>query len=96
MIRSMGNEEGNRGELNTVPAVAWVASFVVCGVGDAMLERAQRRAAFEHVRRHLGVLRASGVQGDCSAQVELTLRGPKSEEGVMNFGLGTIVSWHGY
>lgn len=37
MIRGMGNEEGDRGELHTVPAVAWVASFVVCGLGDAML-----------------------------------------------------------
>jgi protein-S-isoprenylcysteine O-methyltransferase Ste14 len=39
MIRSMGNEVGDRGELHTVPALAWVASFVVCVPGDAMLGR---------------------------------------------------------
>jgi protein-S-isoprenylcysteine O-methyltransferase Ste14 len=35
----MGVQVGERGELHTVPAIAWVASFVVCGLGDAMLER---------------------------------------------------------
>src|SRR5829696_3800075 len=35
----MGIEVGERGELLTVPAMAWVASFVVCGLGDTMLGR---------------------------------------------------------
>src|SRR5918911_5249601 len=35
----MDNEAGDRGELHIVPALAWVASFVVCGLGDAMLVR---------------------------------------------------------
>jgi protein-S-isoprenylcysteine O-methyltransferase Ste14 len=35
----MGVQVRERGELHTVPAIAWVASFVVCGLGDAMLER---------------------------------------------------------
>jgi hypothetical protein len=35
----MGVREGERGELHAVPAIAWVASFVVCGIGDAMLKR---------------------------------------------------------
>ena len=38
-MRSMGIEVGERGELHTVPAMAWAASFVVCGLGDAMLGR---------------------------------------------------------
>jgi hypothetical protein len=37
--QGMGNEVGDRGELHVVPALAWVASFVVCGLGDAMLGR---------------------------------------------------------
>jgi protein-S-isoprenylcysteine O-methyltransferase Ste14 len=35
----MVNEVGDRGEVNTVPAIAWVASFVFCGLGDALLGR---------------------------------------------------------
>src|SRR5215204_3445191 len=35
----MGIQVGERGELHAVPAMAWVASFVVCGIGDAMLGR---------------------------------------------------------
>jgi len=35
----MGIEVGEHGELHTVPAMAWVASFVVCGLGDALLGR---------------------------------------------------------
>jgi protein-S-isoprenylcysteine O-methyltransferase Ste14 len=35
----MGVQVGERGELHTVPAIAWVASFVVCGLGDALLGR---------------------------------------------------------
>jgi protein-S-isoprenylcysteine O-methyltransferase Ste14 len=38
-MRSMGTEIGEHGELHTLPAVAWAASFVVCGLGDAMLGR---------------------------------------------------------
>ena len=38
-ILSMGIEVGENGELHTVPAIAWAASFVVCGLGDAMLGR---------------------------------------------------------
>src|ERR687890_506200 len=38
-MRSMGIEVGERGELHTVPAIAWAGSFVVCGLGDAMLGR---------------------------------------------------------
>jgi protein-S-isoprenylcysteine O-methyltransferase Ste14 len=38
-IYGMGVREAERGELHTVPAMAWVASFVVCGIGDAMLGR---------------------------------------------------------
>jgi protein-S-isoprenylcysteine O-methyltransferase Ste14 len=38
-IQGMGFQVGERGELHTVPAIAWVASFVVCGLGDAMLGR---------------------------------------------------------
>src|SRR5215216_3582404 len=36
-MRSMGIEVGEHGELHTFPAMAWVASFVVCGIGDALL-----------------------------------------------------------
>jgi hypothetical protein len=36
---SMGFEVGEYGELHTVPAMAWAASLVVCGLGDAMLGR---------------------------------------------------------
>ena len=36
---SMGIEVGEYGELHTVPAMAWAASLVVCGLGDAMLGR---------------------------------------------------------
>jgi protein-S-isoprenylcysteine O-methyltransferase Ste14 len=35
----MGIQVGERGELHAVPAIAWAASFVVCGIGDAMLGR---------------------------------------------------------
>ena len=35
----MGTEAGEHGELHTLPAMAWVASFVVCSLGDAMLGR---------------------------------------------------------
>ena len=38
-ILSMGIEIGEHGELHAVPAIAWVASFAVCGLGDAMLGR---------------------------------------------------------
>src|ERR687894_880270 len=38
-MRSMGIEVGEHGELHTVPAIAWAGSFVVCGLGDAMLGR---------------------------------------------------------
>ena len=30
---------GERGELHTIPAIAWAASFVACGIGDALLGR---------------------------------------------------------
>jgi hypothetical protein len=33
----MGIEVGEHGELHTLPAIAWAASFVVCGIGDALL-----------------------------------------------------------
>jgi hypothetical protein len=36
---SMGVEVGEDGELHTLPAMAWAASFVVWGLGDAMLGR---------------------------------------------------------
>ena len=36
---SMGIEVGEHGEFHTLPAMAWAASFVVCGLGDAMLRR---------------------------------------------------------
>jgi protein-S-isoprenylcysteine O-methyltransferase Ste14 len=36
---SMGIEVGEHGEFHTLPAMAWAASFVVCGLGDAMLGR---------------------------------------------------------
>jgi protein-S-isoprenylcysteine O-methyltransferase Ste14 len=39
MIRSMGKQAGDRGELHPVPALAWVASFVACVSADAMLGR---------------------------------------------------------
>jgi protein-S-isoprenylcysteine O-methyltransferase Ste14 len=35
----MGIEVGERGELHTVPAIAWVTSFAVCGIGDALVGR---------------------------------------------------------
>lgn len=35
----MGTEVAERGELHAVPAIAWVASFAVCGLGDALLGR---------------------------------------------------------
>ena len=35
----MGTEVGEYGELHTLPAMAWAASFVVWGLGDAMLGR---------------------------------------------------------
>jgi hypothetical protein len=35
----MGIEVGEHGELHTFPAIAWAASFVVCGIGDALLGR---------------------------------------------------------
>jgi protein-S-isoprenylcysteine O-methyltransferase Ste14 len=35
----MGIEAEDRGELHTVPAMAWVASFVACVLGDAVLGR---------------------------------------------------------
>jgi protein-S-isoprenylcysteine O-methyltransferase Ste14 len=38
-MRRMGVEVSERGELHAWPAVAWVLSFVVCGLGDAMLGR---------------------------------------------------------
>ncbi len=38
-MRSMGVEVGERGELHTLPALAWAASFVLCGIGDAVLGR---------------------------------------------------------
>src|SRR5215212_5842977 len=37
--RSMGIEVGEHGELHTLPAVAWVASFGLCALGDAMMGR---------------------------------------------------------
>ena len=36
---SMGIEVGEYGELHTVPAMAWTASFVVCWLGDAIMGR---------------------------------------------------------
>src|SRR5918997_605934 len=36
---SMGIEVGEHGEFHTLPAMAWAGSFVVCGLGDAMLGR---------------------------------------------------------
>jgi protein-S-isoprenylcysteine O-methyltransferase Ste14 len=36
---SMGIEVGEYGELHTVPAMAWAASFVVCWLGDAIMGR---------------------------------------------------------
>jgi protein-S-isoprenylcysteine O-methyltransferase Ste14 len=38
-MRSMDIKVGEYGELHTVPAMAWAVSFVVCGLGDAMLGR---------------------------------------------------------
>ena len=38
-MRSMGTEAGEHGELHTLPAMAWAASFVICRLGDAMLGR---------------------------------------------------------
>src|ERR687897_944703 len=38
-MRSMGIKVGEYGELHTVPAMAWAVSFVVCGLGDAILGR---------------------------------------------------------
>ena len=38
-IHVMGVRAGERGELHAVPAIAWAASFVVCGIGDALLRR---------------------------------------------------------
>ena len=38
-ILSMGVRVAERGELHTVPAIAWAASFIVCGIGDALLGR---------------------------------------------------------
>jgi protein-S-isoprenylcysteine O-methyltransferase Ste14 len=38
-IHVMGVRAEERGELHVVPAIAWVASFVVCGIGDALLGR---------------------------------------------------------
>jgi protein-S-isoprenylcysteine O-methyltransferase Ste14 len=35
----MGIEVGEHGELHTLPAMAWVASFGLCALGDAMLGR---------------------------------------------------------
>jgi hypothetical protein len=35
----MGIEVGEHGELHTLPAVAWVASFGLCALGDAMMGR---------------------------------------------------------
>ena len=35
----MGIEIGEHGELHAVPAITWVASFAVCGLGDTMLGR---------------------------------------------------------
>src|SRR5829696_9276151 len=35
----MGVRVGERSELHTIPAVAWAASFVACGIGDALLGR---------------------------------------------------------
>src|SRR5215208_3292781 len=37
--RGMGIEVGEHGELHTLPAVAWVASFGLCALGDAMMGR---------------------------------------------------------
>jgi protein-S-isoprenylcysteine O-methyltransferase Ste14 len=38
-MRSMGIKVGEYGELHTVPAMDWAVSFVVCGLGDAILGR---------------------------------------------------------
>ena len=38
-MRSMDIKVGEYGELHTVPAMAWAVSFVVCGLGDAILGR---------------------------------------------------------
>jgi protein-S-isoprenylcysteine O-methyltransferase Ste14 len=38
-IHVMGVRAEERGELHAVPAIAWAASFVVCGIGDALLGR---------------------------------------------------------
>jgi protein-S-isoprenylcysteine O-methyltransferase Ste14 len=35
----MGVRVAERGELHAVPAIAWTTSFVVCGIGDALLGR---------------------------------------------------------
>jgi protein-S-isoprenylcysteine O-methyltransferase Ste14 len=35
----MGIRVGTRGERHAVPAVAWVAAFVLCGIGDLLLGR---------------------------------------------------------
>jgi len=39
IVLSMGIEVGEHGELHTLPAMAWVASFGLCALGDAMLGR---------------------------------------------------------
>ena len=36
-MRSMGTEVGEYGELHTLPAMAWAASFVVWGLGTLCL-----------------------------------------------------------
>jgi len=35
----MGVRVGARGELHAVPAMAWIASFTLCTLGDVMLGR---------------------------------------------------------
>ena len=50
------------------------------GESGKLLSPTRRRAAVEHVRRQPWGLRASGVQGDRSAQVEPALRGSQKAE----------------
>jgi len=38
-MRSVGIEVGERGELHTLPAISWVASYGLCALGDVMLGR---------------------------------------------------------
>src|SRR5919199_3259242 len=39
IVLSMGIEVGEHGELHMLPAMAWIASFGLCALGDAMMGR---------------------------------------------------------